>query len=81
MATPPEVGDDYAYNLFQRVDYADRYKVFTATAYIKLNNGDYLFMNQARYSVASLAADYIANRGCDSGTANGSLAVLSTPQA
>ena len=81
MATPPEVGDDYVYNLFHRVDYLDRYKVYTATAYIKISDDNYVFMNQVRYSVSSLAADYIANRGYDNSTAGGSLAVLSVPQA
>ena len=81
MATPPEVDDDYVYNLFHRVDgNNERYRVFTAAAYIKLSNGNYLFMQQVRYSVSSLAADYIANRGCDDTTAGGSLAVLATPQ-
>ena len=81
MSTPPEVGDNYVYNLFHQVNYVDRYKLFTAVAYIKLDNGDYVFMNQVRYSVSSLAADYLANRNYDNTTAGGSLAVLATPQA
>lgn len=81
MSTPPEVGDNYVYNLFHQVNYVDRYILFTAVAYIKLDNGDYVFMNQVIYSVASLAADYLAYRNCDNTTAGGSLAVLSTPQA
>ena len=82
MATPPEVDDDYVYNLFHRVnENNERYRVFTAAAYIKLSNGNYLFMQQVRYSVSSLAADYLANRGCDDTTAGGSLAYLAGPQA
>lgn len=75
MATPVEQGDNYVWNLFQRVDSADITDVFVAAAYIKVGN-EYVFFNQVRYSVQSLAADYIANRGCNNATAGGSLAAL-----
>ena len=75
MATPVESGDNYFWNLFQRVDYADINKTFVAVAYIKVGD-EYVFMNQVRYSVKSLAADYLANRGCNDQTAEGSLSSL-----
>ena len=78
MATPVESGDNYIWNLFQRIDETDIEKVFVAVAYIKVG-GDYVFMEQVRYSAKTLAADYIANRGCNAETAGGSLAVLAAP--
>ena len=75
MATPVEQGDNYVWNLFQQIDEADVAKVFVAVAYIKVGN-EYVFMKQVRYSAKTLAADYIANRGCNSETAAGSLAAL-----
>lgn len=77
MATPVEQGDNYFWNLFQTVDTADIEKVFVAVAYIKVG-GDYVFMSQVRYSVKTLAADYIANRGCNAETASGSLSNLAS---
>lgn len=79
MATPVEQGDNYFWNLFQRVGEAEINKVFVAVAYIKIGD-EYVFMKQVRYSAKTLAADYIANRGCDGETAEGSLAYLATPQ-
>ena len=75
MATPVGQGNNYVWNLFQHVDEADVEKVFVAVAYIKVGD-EYVFMKQVRYSAKTLAGDYIANRGCDSETAGGSLAVL-----
>ena len=75
MATPVEQGDNYFWNLFQTIDNSDIEKVFVATAYIKIG-GDYVFMDQVRYSVKTLAADYIANRGYNAETADGSLSNL-----
>ena len=75
MATPVEQGNNYIWNLFQTVDSADINKVFVAVAYIKVGD-NYIFMNQVRYSVKSLASDYLANRNCDDSTAGGSLANL-----
>ena len=75
MATPVESGDNYFWNLFQTVDEADINKVFVAVAYIKVGD-EYVFMNQVRYSVKTLAADYLANRGCNAQTADGSLSYL-----
>ena len=75
MATPVEQGDNYFWNLFQTVDEADINKTFVAVAYIKVGD-EYVFMRQVRYSVKTLAADYIANRGCNAETAGGSLSAL-----
>ena len=80
MATPVEQGNNYVWNLFQRVEYANRTDVFVAAAYIKVGD-EYVFLEQVRYSVESLAADYLANRNCDASTADGSLAVLANQQA
>ena len=41
-------------------------------AYIKTSTG-YVFFKEAKYSVKSLASDYINNRGYDENVANGSL--------
>ena len=75
MATPVEQGDNYFWNLFQRVDSDKITDVFVAVAYIKIGD-EYVFMKQVRYSVKSLANDYLENRGCDDTTADGSLANL-----
>lgn len=75
MATPVEQGDNYFWNLFQQIDYADVNKTFTAVAYVKVGE-NYIFMKQVEYSVKTLAADYIANRGCNAETADGSLSSL-----
>ena len=69
---PAEDGNDYYWNLFKTIDYADINKYYAATAYIKIGS-DYFFMNQVGYSVCSLAEDYINNRGCNNETAGGSL--------
>ena len=75
MATPVESGDNYFWNLFQAIDPADVEDVFVAVAYIKVGD-EYVFMDQVRYSVKTLATDYLANRGCNAQTADGSLSYL-----
>ena len=66
-------GDNYFWNLrYAITDYEQEY---VAAAYIKTSLG-YAFFKQARYSVKAIAADYIANRGYDSTTAEGSLSNL-----
>lgn len=69
---PAEDENDYYWNLFKTIDYADINKYYAATAYIKIGS-DYFFMNQVGYSVCSLAGDYINSRGCNNETAGGSL--------
>ena len=66
-------GDNYFWNLrYAITDYEQEY---VAAAYIKTSLG-YVFFKQARYSVKAIAADYIANRGCNNTTAEGSLSNL-----
>ena len=69
---PAEDENDYYWNLFKTIDYADINKYYAAAAYIKIGS-DYFFMNQVGYSVCSLAEDYVNNRGCNNETAGGSL--------
>ena len=73
MATPVEDDDNYFWNLFYRIN--DLKKVYVAAAYIKTST-EYVFFKQVKYSAKTLAADYIANRGCGPTTADGSLANL-----
>ena len=73
MATPVEDDDNYFWNLFYRI--TDLKKVYVAAAYIKTST-EYVFFKQVKYSAKTLAADYIANRGCGPTTADGSLANL-----
>ena len=75
MATPVEDDDNYFWNLFYRIN--DLKKVYVAAAYIKTST-DYVFFKQVKYSAKTLAADYIANRGCGPTTASGSLANLAS---
>ena len=70
MSVPPTQDDNYFWNLFFRV--TDFTKVYVAAAYIKTAT-EYVFFEQVTYSVKSLAADYIANRGYASNVAGGSL--------
>ena len=66
-------GDNYFWNLrYAITNYEQEY---VAAAYIKTSLG-YVFFKQARYSVKAIAADYIANRGYDNTTAEGSLSNL-----
>ena len=75
MEVPPESGDDYAWNLFHRVDSSDIAKYFTAAVYIKVGD-EYVFFRQVHFSVKTLAQDYLTNRDYSSSTADGSLANL-----
>ena len=75
MAVPPEEGDNYVWNLFFSVDLMDFDNYFNAAAYIKVGD-EYVIMKQVKYSVCSLAYDYIQNRGYDADTADGSLKAL-----
>lgn len=75
MATPVEDDDNYFWNLFYKIN--DLKKVYVAAAYIKTST-DYVFFKQVKYSAKTLAADYIANRGCGPTTASGSLANLAS---
>ncbi len=74
-ATPTIKGDDYYWNLKYNIAEENYATTYVAVAYIKTSTS-YVFFKQTRYSVKSLAEDYIANRGYDSATANGSLANL-----
>ena len=79
MATPAEDGDDYYWNLFFSVDFDEISinKYYVAAAYIKVD-GEYVFMKEVKYSVTSLAQDYLDHRNCDGITAEGSLAKLAS---
>ena len=77
---PPEDGNNYAWNLFHRVDWANRNVQYYAAAYIKVGD-DYVFFGQEHYSVTSLAANYLSSRGYESSEAGGSLSWISTQTA
>ena len=66
-------GNNYFWNL--RYGITDFEVTYVAVAYIKTSSG-YVFFKQARYSVKSLANDYLDNRGYDASVASGSLANL-----
>ena len=66
-------GDYYIWNLYLEIEEANFDKTYVAGAYIKLTNGQVIFMQKASFSVISLAADYLANRGYDDEAAGGSL--------
>ena len=74
-ATPTAKGNDYYWNLKYNISETDFKTIYVAAAYIKTAT-EYVFFNQARYSVKTLAADYINERDYDPTTANGSLANL-----
>lgn len=65
-------GNYLIWNLKQMIDFTDVHKVFTAAAYIKTDDG-VVFLRQAKYSVKTLAGDYIQNRGYSDAIAEGSL--------
>ena len=71
-------GDYYIWNLYLEVEEANFGKTYVAGAYIKLKNGDIIFMKKTSFSVYGLAADYISNRGYNSSTASGSLSDLAS---
>ncbi len=75
MATPVIKGDNYYWNLFYRITEENFKTKYVAAAYIKTAT-EYVFFKQVRYSVQSLADDYIKNRGYSSTIAGGSLANL-----
>ena len=75
MATPVIKGDNYYWNLFFRITEENFKTKYVAAAYIKTAT-EYVFFEQVRYSVQSLADDYIKNRGYSSTIAGGSLANL-----
>ena len=77
MATPVVSGSDYYWNLFYRISTEDLTTTYVAAAYIKTST-NYVFFEQVRYSVKSLAEDYLANRGYSSTVAGGSLANLAS---
>ena len=74
-ATPTAKGNDYYWNLKYNISETDFKTIYVAAAYIKTAT-EYVFFNQARYSVKTLAADYINERDYNPTTANGSLANL-----
>ncbi len=75
MATPVVKGNNYYWNLFYRISTENFNTTYVAAAYIKVGS-DYVFFRQVRYSVKSLAQDYIDNRGYSLTAASGSLANL-----
>ena len=68
-------GDNYFWNLRWAIDEANMDKMYSAVAYIKVGD-EYVLMNMARESVATLAQDYLDNRGCTASTAEGSLKAI-----
>ena len=72
---PAVDGNNYYWNLFLRISEMNFDTYYIAAAYIKTSTG-YVFFKEAKYSVKSLASDYINNRGYDDNVANGSLANL-----
>jgi len=72
---PAVDGNNYYWNLFLRISEMNFDTYYIAAAYIKTSTG-YVFFKEAKYSVKSLAADYIANRGYADTVASGSLANL-----
>lgn len=70
----PEKNNEYYWNLkYEIASINDMLDSYTAAAYIKLTNGDLVFLKQVKYSVWSLAKDYLDNRNCNEETADGSL--------
>ena len=69
---PAVDGNNYYWNLFLRISEMNFDTYYIAAAYIKTSTG-YVFFKEAKYSVKSLASDYINNRGYDDNAANGSL--------
>ena len=75
MATPVEDDDNYYWNLFFSI--SDLKTTYVSSAYIQVGE-ERIFFKQVKYSAKTLAADYIANRGCGPTTAGGSLANLAS---
>ena len=72
---PAVDGDNYYWNLFLRISEMNFDTYYIAAAYIKASTG-YVFFKETKYSVKSLASDYINNRGYADTIAGGSLANL-----
>ena len=75
----PKQNNNYYWNLRYEIASSSEEDIidsYTAAAYIKLTNGELVFLKQVRYSVWSLANDYLNNRECDQETAGGSLYAL-----
>ena len=62
--------NNYFWNL--RYSITDFKTLYVSVAYIKTTSG-YVFFQQTKYSVKTLAQDYLDNRDCDNNTAGGSL--------
>ena len=75
MATPVEDEDNYYWNLFFSI--SNLKTTYVSSAYIQVGE-ERIFFKQVKYSAKTLAADYIANRGCGPTTADGSLANLAS---
>ena len=68
-------GNNYFWNLRFNIDESDMNTMYSAVAYIKVGN-ERVLMKMARESVETLALDYLANRGCNETTAEGSLQAI-----
>ena len=66
----------YVWNLFKRVSLAKATTEYVAVAYIKLANDEFVFLQQERASVKSLAQDLIAGPDRDENSLGGSLNYL-----
>lgn len=76
MAVPPSLDyENYVWNLFLQIDESEIEKEFIAWAYIKVEDEIYRF-REARYSVRSLAYDYLCRSTYYPDVADGSLAYL-----
>lgn len=75
----PKQNNNYYWNLRYEIASSSEEDIidsYTAAAYIKLTNGELVFLKQVKYSVWSLANDYLNNRECNQETAGGSLYAL-----
>ena len=68
-------GDYLIWNLKQSIEEKDINKTFVVAAYIKTTT-QVIFLQEVRYSVASLANDYLENRNYEDDAGEGSLAFL-----
>ena len=69
-------GDNYFWNLRFEVEESYYTDDYSAVAYIKLDNDEFILMNMAKTCVEDLAEDYLKNRGYEDDYADGSLAYL-----
>ena len=65
-------GEYLIWNLKQMIDFEDADVTYVAVAYIKTTT-QVIFLQEARYSVESLAKDYLDNRNYEDDDADGSL--------